>query len=150
MRTPPLAAGSILVFLAACYRYTPVTDLAPAEGAVVRLDLSETGTARLGSLLGRNATAVEGTVLSRTDTSFLMSVSATRQHNEQPLTWAGEHVSVPREAVQTIETRSLNKKKTLLLASVAVIGAISLKAIVSSLHALAGGDDGGTPPPPPP
>jgi hypothetical protein len=59
-------------------------------------------------------------------------------------------VSVPREAVQTIETRSLNKKKTLLLASVAVLGAISLKAIVSSLHALAGGDDGGTPPPPPP
>ena len=149
MRTP-LAAGSILVFLAACYRYTPVTDLAPAEGAVVRLDLSETGTARLGSILGRNATAVEGTILSRTDTSFLISVSATRQRNEQPLTWAGERVSVPREAVQTIETRSLNKKKTLLLAGTAILGAVSLKLIVSGLQALAGGDDGGITPPPPP
>src|SRR5262245_21411197 len=149
MRTP-LAAGFILVFLAACYRYTPVTDLVPAEGAVVRLDLSETGTARLGSILGRNATAVEGTVLSRTDTSFLLSVSATRQHNEQPLIWAGEHVTVPREAVQTIEARSLNKKKTLLLASAAILGAIGLKLIVSGLQALAGGDDGGITPPPPP
>jgi hypothetical protein len=148
MRTP-LAAGSILVFLAACYRYTPVTDLVPAQGAVVRLDLSETGTAQLGSVLGRNATAVEGTVLSRTDTSFLLSVSATRQRNEQPLTWAGEQVTVPRQAVQAIEARSLNKKKTLLLAGVAILGAIGLKLIVSSLDALAGGDDGVTPPPPP-
>jgi hypothetical protein len=149
MRTP-LAAGSIVVLLAACYRYAPLTDLAPVDGAVVRLDLSDAGTARMGSVLGRNAIAVEGTILSRTDSSFLISVSATRQRDEQPLTWAGERVTVPRDAVQTIEARSLNKKKTLLVAGAAVLGAIGLKLIVSGLDALAGGGDGGITPPPPP
>ena len=137
------------LFTIACYRYTPI-DASPIAGSVVRLDLSDAGAQRMAAVLGRNAIGVEGTILSANDTSFLMSVSATRQRDEQPLTWAGERVTVPRTAVQTMEGRSLDKKKTFMIAGIAILGAIAVKAILVGLDSMAGGDDGGITPPTPP
>ena len=140
---------STLVLFGACYRYTPVSGVSPDAGSVVRLDLTDAGAERLGPILGRNAVAVEGTILSASDTAFVVSMAGTRQRGEQGLAWAGEHVVVPRTAVQTVERRSLDKKKTFLVAGFAILGAIGLKLIVSGYDALAGGDDGGITPPPP-
>jgi hypothetical protein len=79
-----------------------------------------------------------------------MSVSGTRQReNQSTSSWAGERVVIPRSAVQSIERRSLDKKKTWLVAGLVVLGAIAAKVIISGFDALAGGDDGGTTPTPP-
>jgi hypothetical protein len=141
----------VLVLTGACYRYTPAASATPSSGDVVRLDLTTAGIGRMSSVLGRDAVAVEGSILAADDTSYTMSVSGTRQReNQSTLSWAGERVVIPRSAVQSVERRSLDKKKTWLVAGLVVLGAIAAKVIVSGFDALAGGDDGGTMPPTPP
>jgi hypothetical protein len=140
-----------LVLASACYRYTPTSNATPSLGDIVRLDLTTAGMGRMSSILGRDAVAVEGSIVAVDDTSYVMSVSGTRQREDQSrLSWAGERVVIPRSAVQSIERRSLDKKKTWLVAGLVVLGAIAAKVIVSGIDALAGGDDGGIIPPPPP
>jgi len=149
-RSRHVAAIWLIATLAGgCYRYTPLTTPAPVAGSVVRLDLSDAGAERLSTVLGRNTIAVEGTVVSANDTEFVVAVSGTRQRNEQPLNWAGEHVTVPRSAVQAIESRSLDKKKTLVVVGLAILGGIAAKVLISGLSGSAGGDEGGIIPPPP-
>ena len=139
-----------LVLAGACYRYAPPSTVTPSSGDVVRLDLTTAGVGRMSSVLGRDAVAVEGSILSVDDTSYVMSVSGTRQReNQSASSWAGERVVIPRSAVQSIERRSLDKKKTWLVAGLVVLGAIAAKVIISGFDALAGGDDGGTTPTPP-
>jgi hypothetical protein len=149
MRASRAIRPLIGILFAACYRYTPATSVTPLNGSVVRLQLTETGAQSMSRVLGRNAIAVDGTILSADDTSFAVSVAATRQREEQPLTWAGERVIVPRSAVQSIEARSLDRKKTFMIVGLGILGAIAIKAIISGLDAMAGGDDGGVTPTPP-
>jgi hypothetical protein len=140
----------LVVFAGACYRYTPAPNTAPASGDIVRLDLTDAGIGRMTSVLGRDAVAVEGSILSVDDSSYVMAVAGTRQRESQSvISWAGERVVIPRNAVQAIERRSLDKKKTWLIAGAILLGAVALKVIVSGLDALAGGDEGGTVPTPP-
>ncbi len=140
-----------LVLSGACYRYTPTPNAAPVSGDVVRFDLTTAGIGRMSSVLGRDAVAVEGSILAVDDTSYVMSVSGTRQReNQSKLSWAGERVVIPRSAVQSMERRSLDRKKTWLVAGLVVLGAIAAKAVISGFEALAGGDDGSITPPPPP
>jgi hypothetical protein len=139
-----------LLLTGACYRYSPATSVAPSAGDVVRLDLTAAGMSRLQNILGRDAIAVEGSILSADDSSYVVSVSGTRQRESQAtLSWAGERVVIPRAAVQSVERRSLDKKKTWLIAGAIILGAVALKAIIAGFDALAGGDDGGITPPPP-
>jgi hypothetical protein len=146
MRIP---AVCLLAVFAGCYRYTPATNPVPVAGSVVRLELSSSGAERLTPVLGQNTTAVDGTILAANDTAFIVSMAGTQKRDEQSLRWAGERVTIPRNAVQSVATRTLDKKKTLLVAGFAILGAVGLKLMLS-LEALAGGDDGGgiTPPPP--
>jgi hypothetical protein len=139
----------IAVFGVACYRYAPATSAVPSSARVVRLQLSPTGAQTMSRVLGRDAVVVEGTILSADDTSYAMAVTATRRADNQPQTWAGEHVIVPRSAVQSMQARSLDRKKTLMIAGLVVLGAVGLKVLISGIDALAGGDDGGISPPPP-
>lgn len=139
-----------LVLASACYRYTGSPNTAPSSGDVVRLDLTTAGIERLSRVLGRDAVAVEGSILTVDDTSYVMAVSGTRQRETQStLSWAGDRVVIPRSAVQSIERRSLDKKKTWLVAGLVVLGAIAAKVIISGFDVFAGGDDGGMPPTPP-
>src|SRR6185503_8644472 len=125
------AIWSIAALVGGCYRYTPETTPTPIAGSVVRLDLSDAGAERLSTVLGRNTIAVEGTVISASDTGFVVAVSGTRQRNEQPLNWAGEHVTIPRSAVRMLESRSLNKKNTLLVIRIAILGGIAAQFLIS-------------------
>jgi hypothetical protein len=111
-----VATCLIAVFGVACYRYAPAVSAVPSSGNVVRLQLSPTGAQTMSRILGRDAIAVEGRILSADDTSYAMAVTATRRGDDQPQTWAGEHVLVPRAAVQSVQARSLDRKKTFMIA----------------------------------
>jgi len=139
-----------LVLASACYRYTASPNATPSSGDVVRLDLTTAGMERMTRVLGRDAVAVEGSILAVDDTSYVMAVSGTRQReNQSTLSWAGDRVVIPRSAVQSMERRSLDNKKTWLVAGLIVLGAIAAKVIISGFDAFAGGDDGSITPTPP-
>jgi hypothetical protein len=136
--------------LAGCYRYAPIETSRLETGAVVRLDLSSTGTTRLASVLGQGTSAVEGTVLAATDTGYRMSVTGTRKVSTPGLlTWGGEQITVPRDVVERVQLRSLDRKRTLGVAALAVLAGVALKVLLNAFDSSASGDDGGgvvTPP----
>jgi hypothetical protein len=110
----------------------------------VRFSLSPTGVTRLAPILGAGTNAVEGTVLAATDTGYRMSVTGTRKSTMPGLlAWAGEEVSVPRDAITRVELRTLDRKRTLGIAGLAILAAVAVKVLINAFDGSAGGDDGG-------
>ncbi len=142
--------GAIALWLSACYRYSPSEPLAVRPGAAVRFELTAPGAARLAPVLGAGTTAVEGTVLAASDTGYRIAMSATRKASSSDrIGWAGEQVALPRDAVERVELRALDRRRTLGVAALALLGAVAVKVLINSFDALAGGDDGGGTPTPP-
>jgi hypothetical protein len=79
-----------------------------------------------------------------------MSVTGTRKASAaEVVSWAGEQVTIPRAAVEHVQLRSLDKRRTTGVAILAILAAVAVKVIVNSASSSAGGDEGGTPVTPP-
>jgi len=144
------ALAVFAAFVSGCYRYAPVETAAIQPGAVVRLDLSASGASGLSPVLGAGTNAVEGTVLSAADSGYRMSVSGTHKAStEGVVSWAGEQVIIPRSAVEHVQLRSLDRRRTFGVAILGILAAVAVKVIVNSASASASGDEGGTPVTPP-
>ena len=149
LRRRPFAA---VLLLSACYRYVPNTAPVTA-GSELRLVLTPAGSASLVPILGQNTTAVEGHVSNATDSGYVVAVSGTIKRGqgsggETTMTrtsWAGESVRIPRVAVQSVEVRSLDARKTTFAAVVgAALTAITVKLITHAIGSSGGGTEGGT------
>jgi hypothetical protein len=143
-----------VLMLSGCYRYVPTSANAPiAAGSEVRLTLTPAGSASLTPILGRDNRAVDGHVSSVTENAYVIAVSGTIKRQQgsggeitlMRTTWAGESVAIPRTAVEGVELRSLDAKKT---GFVAVLGtALTIIAVKLVTHVIgsSGSDaDGGT------
>lgn len=129
---PVLAAG--------CYRYAAVEPTGIAPASDVRLDLTAAGASALVPTLGQSTTAVEGKILRVTDSTYVLGVSSTLKRAEDDETsftrtvWAGESVSIPRSAVAGVELRSLDRRRTIMAASlVTVLGVLAAEVIVHGI-----------------
>ena len=139
-----------VLLLAACYRYVPSADVPPAPAADVRLELTPAGAAGLAPFLGNATTAVEGRVLSASDSAYRLAVFGTLKAGDgvgatsSRIVWAGDLVTIPRAAVGGVERRTLDRRRTTLLA---VIGALGAAATVQLLVHGGGGSGSGDGPP---
>ena len=147
-----LLRPAVLLLLAGCYRYVPSTRDVLAPGADVRLSLTPSGTTELVSILGSQTTAVEGRVLSTTDTGYVIAMSGTlKAVSSFPgappshTVWGGDAVTIPGAAVGGIERRRLDSRRTTLFAVLgAATAAATVRVLVHALGSKSGGsDDGG-------
>jgi hypothetical protein len=127
----------------ACYHYAPMEPSAIQTGAAVRLDLSSAGSTRMTPILGAGTNSVEGTILAATDTGYRMSVSGTHKATTGAVRWSGEQVTVPRDAIERVQTRSLDRKRTLGVAALAILAGVALKVIFNAFDPVSGGDEDG-------
>jgi hypothetical protein len=141
---PVLAGG--------CYRYAAIEPTTPAPASDVRLNLTAAGASALVPTLGRSTTAVEGKILRVTDSSYMLGVSSTLKRDESDeasftrTLWAGESVSIPRSAVAGVELRSLDRRRTVVAASlVTVLGVLAAKVIVHGIGSGGGAGPDGPP-----
>lgn len=139
-----------LSLLAGCYTFVPVIGGAPA-GAAVRVRLNEQGAAALGKQLGGAPSSVAGAVLDATHDSLVIRMtSSTSAFTAQRITWVGERVAIPADAMTSTERRILDKRRTLVVAASAVAGSIMLFLGVRNMRGVGGGEGppggGGTPP----
>ena len=116
----------ILVPAVGCYRLTPVEGGAPEHGLEVRLSLSDEGSVRLAPLIGPRISAIDGRVLETGDTAFVLAVSAVVAQGGRSMAWSNERLTVPRAAVPSVQTRTLDRRKTWMAAVLGVVGAIAL------------------------
>ncbi len=139
----------LLLAGAACYRYVPIARGAPPLGSEFRARLTEEGSVRLTPTLGAQVALVEGRVNSANDSGYVVSVSATTNKSQVQTYWTGESVTLPRSAIQTLDARQLNRRKTWFIAAIGIVGGFLAAKVFDLFEGSASGDGGGPPPPPP-
>ena len=138
---PFLRAAVVINLVAAssgCYSMTPIEGSTPAPGLEVRLNLSDAGSVQMAPLIGPRIGAIDGKAIQSTDTALVLAVEAVVNHGGRSMPWSLERLTVPRSAVSHVSTRTLDSKKTWLMAGVTVAGAF----LVSQAFGLGNGFDG--------
>lgn len=144
-RAAARAVAMVAVF-ASCYRFTPIEGASPERGLDVRLELSDAGSVNLAPLIGPRIAAIDGRVLEPGDTAIVLAVQAVVAQGGRSMAWSQERLSVPRTAVTSVRTRTLDRKRTWLAAGLGVVGAIALGEVFglgSGFDGLLGGPNGG-------
>ena len=111
----------------------------------VLADITDSGSARLGEYLGREAAAVEGRVVTVSDTAISLAVNSVRARDGQQSFWKGESVSLRRSLIGRLRERRLAKGGTLLVGGAFAAGA--LLAVDAFSGGIFGSEKGGATPP---
>ena len=135
-----LTTALITIVLLGCHRYEPVTAATVARGSNVAVALTDYGTANLGRLLGMGVGTVEGSLVTVSDTSYIVAVQLVRQRNGVETFWRGEQVAIPRADVAEIRQRRFSRSKSAL-----ATGAL-LAAAYGAVEAFIGTGSGSSPP----
>jgi hypothetical protein len=112
--------------LSGCYRLTPVETSSPERGLDVRVGLTDEGSVRLASLIGPRIGAIDGRVLEAPDTAIVLAVEAVVAQGGRSMAWSQERLAVPRTAIASLRTRTLDRKKTWIVAGLSVVGIVAL------------------------
>ncbi len=141
----PLSLAVLGLALSACYRYVPSADIQPATGDDVKLTLSPDASVRLAPVLGERTRSVTGRILSDGASELTLAVDRTFKDDSVAVVWAGDRVTIPRNAIILTERRVLDRKRTLMSAGAVVVSAV-VTAIVLSKSRASGGSSGDDPP----
>ena len=130
--------------LAGCYTYEPARTT-PQPGHELAFDINDTGRVALRGAMGPEISQIEGRLIQKTDTSYLISVSLVHLLRGGEQTWSNEEVQLKRAFVSAMYEKKFSKSRTL-VASAATAAVVVLVATKSSLIGL-GGLDPSKPPP---
>ena len=141
----PLVAGVVLL-LGACYVQRPLERPVPETSTRIVVQITDTGRVALANQLGPGASAVEGVVVKADESTWDMRLLRVDYRVGGSQSWNGERVAFPRYALTNASERSLDRKKSWIMA-LALTGTALLAA--RAFGALGfGGSGGGEPPPP--
>lgn len=137
-RCVPLVA---LGMLSGCHSYLPLGMVEPQVGTRVAAELTGYGSDTLARHVGPGITALRGDVISTENADVILSVTSVTHRSGHETLWRGEHVRVPRVAVQSFQRRKFSPGRSLLL------GAAFLGGSVAAWKVFRGGTRGGALPP---
>jgi hypothetical protein len=119
----------LAVWTAACYTYTPTQVSAqPAPREQLRIELTPTGTDSLARVLGPGVKTVDGRLIQATPESIELGVTQITMYTGLEQYWKGESVTIPKQYVQGLDTRTFSLGKTGLLAGVILAMLLALSA----------------------
>ena len=132
-----------------CYQYAPLdTSTGVRAGEHVAVEITDRGRAELSDRLGSGVVRLEGTLTRSDSADLVMNVWRVGQISGPAARWSGESVSLKREYASRVQTRTLNRGRTFLLAG-AVAGGFVLFTTQFDLLGFASdnGDPGDNPGP---
>lgn len=136
----------LVPLLAGCYTYRPVGSATPPNGHLVRLSLTDAGTANLAAELGPSVVAVDGRLMNDSGDAYLLAVSDSRKRNGIEMGWQGEQISISKSLISTIQERKFSRTRTMLVSAGLIAGIF----IARDAFWGPGGVFGGAPPGPGP
>ncbi|HJQ12616.1 MAG TPA: hypothetical protein VJ840_16405 [Gemmatimonadaceae bacterium] len=116
----------VIAFVAVCsgcYQYAAFQPTPTTVGKVVRVQLTDAGTARIAPLVGPGAGYVEGNLSSLTDSSYSIALAALGRRNGTEEAWKGEQVTLSHSDVGSIQLRKASAGKSAALTAALVSGA---------------------------
>ena len=130
--------GAVLTSMA-CYRYVPAEGAISSSDERVRIELTDRGSADLAHLLGPGPVAVAGRVIAATDSQVTLSVLVVEFRRGEEQFWVGESLAIPRPLISRVERRELSRRRTVLAAVTALVGAVIVVDLFRGGEALFGG-----------
>ena len=136
---------SVAVFLSGCYTLQPAGGIAPEIGDELAFDINDVGRVALGGSMGPEIAQVEGRLISRENSEYLVAVSSIHTLRGGDQVWKGEQVRIKSEYVGSAYQRHFSKERTFALGAV---GAAAFGYLVTRSLLGSGNDaDGGVTPP---
>ena len=120
--------------LAGCYTLQPVGGTTPQPGTAVAFDINDAGRVALGGSMGPAIAQVEGRLVDRESTDYVLAVNAVKLLDGGEQTWRGERVRIKPEYVASSYERKFSKGRTIAISAVGV-GALAFIVTRSILGA---------------
>jgi hypothetical protein len=120
----------------------------PDPGTVIGLDITDAGRVALGGAMGPEIDQVEGKLIAKDTTGYLVGVTSLHLLRGGEQVWHGEQVQIKKEYVSSVYQRRFSPSRSAALAAVG-IGAVALIATRSifpsgSINQPMGPDSSGT------
>lgn len=122
-----------------CYTYADLRG-DPAAGTRVVLDVSDMGRVALGPRLGTSLATIEGDLVQRTDSTYVIRMQQVRTLDGVTTHWDGETVSVRDEYIVDVGRREFSRSRTA-FAAVGFLVAVGAIIAGQSLTGAGSGDD---------
>jgi hypothetical protein len=106
-----------LVASGGCYINRPLAA-APEPGTNVLLELNDRGRVALADSVGESASQIEGALVSRRDSVFVVRVRAVEYLNGHRQRWTGEPLTIREEHLREVHARRMSRGRTALVAGV--------------------------------
>lgn len=120
-----LGMVAIGIPLTSCYTLEPVRGVAPSPGSQVAVDVNDAGRVALGGAMGPTIAQVEGRLIERDSSHYLIAVSGVQLLQGGEQVWSGERVTLSSDYVTTVYERRFSKSRTV-VASGAAIGTLAV------------------------
>jgi len=125
-----VAVGLLIPQLTGCYQYVPTSGSALSNGATVSVGVTDAGRAALSEHVGPGIRRIEGRVVSSTDSSLVLSVTAVDYIDRPvPAPWGGEQLVLSRNIVSEIREKRLSRTRSWLLAGVIAVAAVAVSQL---------------------
>ena len=111
------ALVAVLVGAPGCYVNRPLAA-APEPGVTVLLELNDRGRIALADSVGEAASQIEGALVSRRDSVFVIRVRAVEYLNGQRHRWTGEALTIREEHLRDVHARRRSRGRTAVVAGV--------------------------------
>jgi len=123
-----------------CYTMQPIR-VDPQVGTVIAVDVNDAGRAALSGSMGPDLSQVQGPLVEKDSTGYLVSVSSVRLRQGGEQVWSGERIRIRSEYLYTVYQRRFSVGRTV---AISAIGAGGIGAIIltTSLLGSAGSGNG--------
>jgi hypothetical protein len=130
----------VVLALAGCYTYRPISTTTPEQGTRVSTQLTGQGSVDMAGQIGPDILHVEGDVVDADSTGLELVVREVETFRGIRSDWHGEHVRIPSGAVAGMQERRLSLGGTGLMGGVMVAGLYTLYRVLGGPGLLEGND----------
>lgn len=125
----------VSMLLAGCYTLQPARGVTPEPGAKIAFDINDAGRVALGGTMGPEIWQIEGQLVEKDATQYIVAVSMVHLARGGEQVWTGERVPIKTEYVSSVYQRKFSATKTALLAGagVALVATVAGKALIGSV-----------------
>lgn len=119
-----VVAAALLVSTA-CYSHRPVVGQTLPAGTQIVISINDAGRSALGGQLGPEISDIEGRLISKDSTEYVMAVSQLLLLRGGRQVWSGERIRVKTEYISIVNEKRFSKTRTAMVSGLAV-GAAAL------------------------
>lgn len=123
------------VLLTGCYTLEPVTGPTPVVGSEVAFDITDAGRVALGGSMGPEIEQIEGRLVERDSSEYVVAVSAVHLLRGGEQTWSGEPVHIKSQYVGTMYEKRFSKSRSVVLGAIGV----GIAAAIATQQLIGGG-----------